>query len=111
MKLKNTFKKDQPLSRLAGAKKTPTPKKYSEKESFERVQSAMEKKRIPTDRVQDLGDRAAAVIKDPKKWAEMRAWLISNRVPAENLPEEPDMQRLAGIVAMAETARRNKKGQ
>lgn len=102
MKLKNNFKN---LQLRKG--QLPQPKRYSERESFDRINRAIKELDVPTERLQILGDWAQRVIANPQEWNAMREWLVSNGVESESLSMEPDMQRLAGLVALAETAKRN----
>lgn len=101
MKLKNNFKNIRLQKR-----QLPQPPRYSERESFDRLNQAVKELDVPVERLQILGDWAQRVIADPSQWNDMRAWLVKNGVAGEELPMQPDMQRLAGLVALAEAARR-----
>ena len=73
-------------------------------EAQQQIQAALQEANLPAEMLAEIGRWAQQVITDPSKFPEFQAWLRSQGLTEEDIPEEPDFQELSSMVAIGHVA-------
>lgn len=81
--------------------------KYTQEQGLaarQEIMAAIQASELPLDKLREIGDWAQRVIEQQVTFAEFQAWLKSQGLDDADIPKEPDIQELTGMVAVGNTA-------
>jgi len=68
------------------------------------IMAAIQASELPLDKLREIGDWAQRVIEQQVSFEEFQAWLKSQGLEDSDIPKEPDIQELTGMIAVGNTA-------
>jgi hypothetical protein len=80
---------------------------YTEEQGLaarQEIMAAIQASELPLDKLKEIGAWAQRVIEQPDLFAKFQQWLRSQGLPDADIPQEPNIQELAGMVAVGNTA-------